>query len=122
MALCRDQNDVLALIRDEVVGRRIAKFEIFGINALKTVAPPPSALTGDAVLSAAFDGQGKLQIQLQNATLEVDLARTGALEFGIDADAGSRPTGRVSFDDDTRLDFREPGKTKRFTFALWQTQ
>jgi hypothetical protein len=121
MPLCRNEDDVLTLIHDEVIGRRIVKFEIFGINSLKTVAPEPSALAGEAILSASFDAQGRLHIQLQNARLEVDLARTGGLDFGSNDDGGTRPTARVSFADGTRLDFREPAKTKRITFSLWRT-
>lgn len=121
MVLRRTHEEILRLIDDDVIGRMIATFEVFGVNSLKTVSPPPGALAGDVIDAAAFDGDGRLQLTLQRARVEIDLARTGGLEFGVGDADGARPTGRVSFVDGSRLDFKEPAKTKRITFSVWHS-
>lgn len=98
--------------------------EVLGINALKTVAPPPSAVIGESVIGAAFDGVGRLHITCGQLMIEVDFARTGGIEVATTL-AQWRPegktippTGRLLLVDGSGVDFKEPGRTKRITFAI----
>lgn len=122
--LIRDQLEVLRVLESGVVGKEIVLLEILGINALKTVAPAPSAVAGESVVGLRFDGGGRLQLECRQLMIEVDFARTGGIEVSKSLSPwrpeGTRipPTGRLLLVDGSGVDFKEPGRTKRITFAI----
>ncbi|MEV4630463.1 hypothetical protein AB0J90_29785 [Micromonospora sp. NPDC049523] len=112
-------------VRERVAGKKIGSFRVYGINSLKTLDPPLDALVGDQVVDLlAKDDVRRVELVCLDHIIDIDLARTGRLtalgEAGAwsPAGGGSMPTGRLIFDDGTGLDFKEPAKTKRVTFAV----
>lgn len=112
-------------VRDRVAGKKIGSFQVYGINSLKTLDPPLDALIGEEVVDLLAQSDGRrVELVCHDHTIEIDLARTGRLAVVGEArawsptDGGPMPTGRLIFDDGTGLDFKEPAKTKRITFAV----
>jgi formamidopyrimidine-DNA glycosylase len=124
MALLREQAEMLELLEAKVVGRTIRDFEVLGINALKTFEPPVAAACGDEVVGVSFDPTGRLRISCRHLTIQIDFARTGGLEYSAaltkwrPAGKAIPPTGRLLLADGDGIDFKEPARTKRITFAL----
>lgn len=111
------------LLADVLVGRRLSDLQIVGINALKTVEPPITALPGSTVTAASVDKR-RLEITAGNYVVRIDLQRTGRV-VPTDAtgrwtprDGTSAPTVRLLLTDGAALDFTEPAKTKRITVAI----
>lgn len=55
-----------------VVGRTIERLEIFGVNALKTLTPRPSAASGATVVSVGYSEDGRLHLTCEQLAIEVD--------------------------------------------------
>lgn len=114
----------MKLLETLVVDRTVERLEIFGVNSLKTVTPAPSAAAGAMVLSVSYTHEGRLNLICDRLVIEVDLARTGGIEVSESlepwrADGRSiPPTGRLLLAGGGGVDFKEPGRTKRITFAL----
>lgn len=124
MGLVRNPSDVVRALETSVVGRTIERLEIFGVNALKTLTPLPSAATGATVVSVGYSEDGRLHLTCEQLAIEVDFARTGGIEVSPSLEAWRAegrsipPTGRLLLVDGSGVDFKEPGRTKRITFAL----
>ena len=124
MALVRDPEALLELVRTEVVGKVISAFEVYGVNNLKTVAPPLTDLTGKRVSDTHINSSAHLILEIQKYRLEVNLERTGGLVVSETSEpwrlggGGPQPTARMVLEGGRAIDFREPGKTKRITFRL----
>lgn len=112
-------------VRARVVGKIISSFRVYGINSLKTLDPSLDALIGDQIVDLLAQADGRrVELVCRDHVIDIDLARTGKLA-GLDeaspwnlAGGGPMPTGRLIFGDNTGLDFKEPAKTKRITFAV----
>lgn len=124
MALVRSPDDVVKLLEAAVVDRTVDRLEIFGVNSLKTLTPAPSAAAGAMVLSVSYTDDGRLNLICDRLAIEVDLARTGGIEVSELLEpwrSNGRsipPTGRLLLAGGSGVDFKEPGRTKRITFAL----
>lgn len=115
----------VAEIRRNISGKRLADFQIYGINSLKTLLPAPHQVVGEQVVELAVNPDlRQLTIISDTHTVDVDLARTGTISFLEKigpwrvSDGGAMPTARMIFDDGSGIDFREPAKTKRITFVV----
>ncbi|WP_432976881.1 hypothetical protein [Dactylosporangium sp. CA-233914] len=113
------------VVREQVAGKRIESLRVYGINSLKTLDPRLDNLAGDQIVDLlAQDDARRVELVCRDHIIDIDLARTGRLaalrEAGVwnPAGGGPMPTGRLIFDDGTGLDFKEPAKTKRITFAV----
>ncbi|MEU8015986.1 hypothetical protein AB0B74_08470 [Micromonospora parva] len=113
------------MAREWVAGKKIESFRVHGVNSLKTLVPSLDDLVGDQVVDlVAQDDARRVDMVCRNHVITIDLERAGrmaALREGAawSPTAGtSMPTGRMTFEDGTGLDFREPAKTKRITFAV----
>ncbi|WP_147376327.1 hypothetical protein [Micromonospora radicis] len=113
------------MAREWVAGKKIESFRVYGVNSLKTLAPSLDDLVGDQIVDlVAQDDARRVDVVCRDHVIAVDLERTGKLAALREAAAWSpaagtpMPTGRMTFEDGTGLDFREPAKTKRITFAV----
>ncbi|MGI5147199.1 hypothetical protein ACQEVC_12590 [Plantactinospora sp. CA-294935] len=113
------------MAREWVAGKKIESFRVYGVNSLKTLAPALDDLVGDQVVDlVAQDDARRVDVVCRDHVIAVELERTGKMAALREAAAWSpaagtpMPTGRMTFEDGTGFDFREPAKTKRITFAV----
>lgn len=115
--------DMAAILRKCVVGRAIRTLQVLGINALKTVDPPPTALEGLIVVDVAVRDR-LVEITSETCGIDVDLARTGRIKWLETAqawtpkDATPAPTLRLLLTDGSAVDFTEPARTKRISASI----
>ena len=106
-------------LREQAVGRTVARIDVAAISVLKTYDPPPSALQGLAVDGVSRHGKF-LDLEIGGLHLVVHLARAGWLRW---SDALSptppKPGGkgpiavRVHLDNGSGFDLTEAGTQKR---------
>ncbi|MEU8070945.1 MULTISPECIES: DNA-formamidopyrimidine glycosylase family protein [unclassified Micromonospora] len=112
-------------LRERAVGRRVERFEVAAISALKTYDPPPSAVTGRAVTGAGRYGKF-LDVRFDEGLhLVVHLARAGWLHYreAFPSAAPLRPgkgpiAVRVRLDDGSGFDLTEAGTQKKLAAYL----
>jgi len=106
-----------------LVGQEISSIQVLGINSLKSMTPPPEALTRQFVEAATVEDR-LLTIQTATNQVVIDLQRTGKVVWLADAQpyasaAGSgRPTVRLILAGGKGIDLTEPAKTKRITVTV----
>lgn len=107
-----------ALLRARAVGRVVARVDVVAVAALKTFAPPPSALHGLEVADARRHGKF-IEVRTDGLSLVTHLARGGWLRW---RDAlppapprpGKGPLAlRLHLDDGSGFDLTEAGTQKR---------
>jgi formamidopyrimidine-DNA glycosylase len=113
-------SEAVAMLQEHCAGLTLARVLVHGINALKTVDPPLSAITGASLDAAAAKGDATVEILAGRYVLTVDLQRTGRLKLEDPGRAWSpgepsMPTVQLVFHDGLVVNFVEPGKTKRVT-------
>ena len=107
----------------EFQGLALTRLQVLGVNALKTVEPPVTALDG-LLLGEVQELPGRiLRLSLGDFTVVLDLGRTGTARRVAAIDdwrpgQGSMPTIRMIFEGGQSLDFHEPRKTKRISIRL----
>lgn len=110
------------LLSKQATGRSVARFQVFGINSMKTL-PDPAELSNQTLRNARVKG-GLLVVAFDRNCIEVDLQRTGVMnwldeEFDPSgAQTARRPTGRLTFSGSGVVEFVEPAKTKRISFWI----
>lgn len=113
-------SQAVEVLQERCSGRTLDKVVVHGINALKTVEPALSAITGVSLDAVAVKGTTVVELVTGPYVLVVDLQRTGQLKLddpGREWSAGepSMPTLQLVFDDGLVASFVEPAKTKRIT-------
>ncbi|PGH41797.1 formamidopyrimidine-DNA glycosylase [Micromonospora sediminicola] len=112
-------------LRERAVGRRVDRFEVASINALKTYDPPPSTVAGRTVTGAGRYGKF-LDVRFDEGLhLVVHLARAGWLHYR-EAFASTTPLRpgkgpiavRVRLDDGSGFDLTEAGTQKKLAAYL----
>jgi len=115
--------EIEAILRKHVVGHAVRALQVLGINSLKTVEPPPTALEGHVVVDVAAQTR-VLEIAFETCAIRIDLERTGRVKWLPKAEAWAptdstpAPTLRLLLDHGSAVDFTEPAKTKRITAAI----
>jgi len=112
-------------LREHIVGKEVSSLHVYGINSLKSIAPAPADLAGKVAtgVSASADGR-QIEIQVDGATITIDLARAGTATPLTDAQPwmpsgrATPPTARLIFADGSGMDFKEPARTKRITLTI----
>ncbi|GHJ12411.1 MULTISPECIES: Fpg/Nei family DNA glycosylase [unclassified Micromonospora] len=112
-------------LRERAVGRRVERFEVASINALKTYDPPPSAVAGRTVTGAGRHGKF-LDVRFdEDLHLVVHLARAGWLHYreafpsATPLRPGKGPIAvRVRLDDGSGFDLTEAGTQKKLAAYL----
>ncbi|KAB1909688.1 Fpg/Nei family DNA glycosylase [Micromonospora sp. AMSO1212t] len=112
-------------LRERAVGRRVERFEVAAISALKTYDPPPSAVAGRAVAGAGRYGKF-LDVRFDEGLhLVVHLARAGWLHYreafpsATPLRPGKGPIAvRVRLDDGSGFDLTEAGTQKKLAAYL----
>jgi formamidopyrimidine-DNA glycosylase len=112
-------------LRERAVGRRVERVEVAAISALKTYDPPPSAVSGRAVVGAGRHGKF-LDVRFDGGLhLVVHLARAGWLHYreAFPSAAPLRPgkgpiAVRVRLDDGSGFDLTEAGTQKKLAAYL----
>ncbi len=110
-------------LRPRVVGRCLTRVEVAALNALKTVAMPPSALLGLEVTDVRRDGKF-CSLGTPGAWLTFHLARAGWLRWYDQAPAAPGRPGRsplalrVVLDDGAGFDLTEMGTQKKLAVYL----
>ncbi|NES29824.1 Fpg/Nei family DNA glycosylase [Micromonospora terminaliae] len=112
-------------LRERAVGRRVERFEVAAISALKTYDPPPSAVAGRAVTGAGRHGKF-LDVRFDEGLhLVIHLARAGWLHYreAFPSAAPLRPgkgpiAVRVRLDDGSGFDLTEAGTQKKLAAYL----
>lgn len=112
-------------LRERAVGRRVERVEVAAISALKTYDPPPSAVSGRAVVGAGRHGKFLDVIFDGGLHLVVHLARAGWLHYreAFPSTAPLRPGKgpvalRVRLDDGSGFDLTEAGTQKKLAAYL----
>ncbi len=106
-----------AFLRENAVGRVVARADLTGLQALKTFDPPLSALAGLEVTGAARHGKF-LDLDVSGLHLVVHLARAGWLHWRTGLPAAPPKPGkgplalRVHLDDGNGFDLTEQGTRK----------
>ncbi|MDX6286103.1 MAG: formamidopyrimidine-DNA glycosylase [Frankiales bacterium] len=110
-------------LREQAVGRTIARIDVAAISVLKTFDPPPTALLGLAIDDVRRHGKF-LDLEVGGLHLVVHLARAGWLRWS-DALAptplkpGKGPIAlRVRLDTDAGFDLTEAGTQKRLAVYI----
>ncbi|WP_089154898.1 Fpg/Nei family DNA glycosylase [Micromonospora sp. NBS 11-29] len=112
-------------LRERAVGRRVERFEVAAINALKTYDPPPSAVAGRTLTGAGRYGKF-LDVRFDESLhLVVHLARAGWLHYReafpstVPLRPGKGPIAvRVRLDDGSGFDLTEAGTQKKLAAYL----
>ncbi|MET7468897.1 DNA-formamidopyrimidine glycosylase family protein [Micromonospora sp. NPDC005222] len=112
-------------LRERAVGRRVERFEVTAISALKTYDPPPSAVTGRTVTGAGRHGKF-LDVRFDEGLhLVIHLARAGWLHYreafpsATPLRPGKGPIAvRVRLDDGSGFDLTEAGTQKKLAAYL----
>jgi formamidopyrimidine-DNA glycosylase len=105
-------------LREQAVGRTVARIDVAAISVLKTFDPPPSALLGMAIDGVSRHGKF-LDLEIGGLHLVVHLARAGWLRWSDALSAtplkpGKGPIAlRVRLDTDAGFDLTEAGTQKR---------
>ncbi len=114
-----------AYLRERAVGRRVDRFEVSAISALKTFDPPPTAAAGRAVADATRHGKFLDVVLDGDLHLVVHLARAGWLHYResfaspLPLKPGKGPIAlRVRLDDGSGFDLTEAGTQKRLAVHL----
>ncbi|PPI03088.1 endonuclease VIII [Rathayibacter sp. AY1D1] len=114
----------LALDLDARLGGRVLeRLDVFAISALKTVAIPPSALSGETVHGVSRHGKF-LDIAVGEAHVLLHLARAGWVRWRPDrptapAKPGRGPlAARLVLDDGSGLDVTEAGTKKSLALSI----
>ncbi|MGW5667961.1 Fpg/Nei family DNA glycosylase [Micromonospora sp. NPDC003776] len=112
-------------LRERAVGRRVERVEVAAISALKTYDPPPSAVSGRAVVGAGRHGKFLDVIFDGGLHLVVHLARAGWLHYReafpstTPLRPGKGPVAlRVRLDDGSGFDLTEAGTQKKLAAYL----
>ncbi|MFF5175563.1 Fpg/Nei family DNA glycosylase [Micromonospora sp. NPDC000089] len=112
-------------LRERAVGRRVDRFEVAAINALKTYDPAPSAVLGRPVVDARRHGKFLDVVFDGGLHLVVHLARAGWLHyreaFGstVPLRPGKGPIAlRIRLDDGSGFDLTEAGTQKKLAAYL----
>ncbi len=112
-------------LRERAVGRRVERVEIAAISALKTYDPPPSAVSGRAVVGAGRHGKFLDVIFDGGLHLVAHLARAGWLHYReafpstVPLRPGKGPVAlRVRLDDGSGFDLTEAGTQKKLAAYL----
>jgi formamidopyrimidine-DNA glycosylase len=112
-------------LRERAVGRRVERVEVAAISALKTYDPPPSAVSGRAVVGAGRHGKFLDVIFDGDLHLVVHLARAGWLHYReafpstVPLRPGKGPVAlRVRLDDGSGFDLTEAGTQKKLAAYL----
>ncbi|MGY1717003.1 Fpg/Nei family DNA glycosylase [Geodermatophilus nigrescens] len=106
-----------AFLRENAVGRVVARTDLTGLQALKTFDPPLSALSGLEVTGASRHGKF-LDLEVSGLHLVVHLARAGWLHWRTALPAAPPKPGkgplalRVHLDDGNGFDLTEQGTRK----------
>ncbi|MGY1652927.1 Fpg/Nei family DNA glycosylase [Geodermatophilus sp. SYSU D01119] len=106
-----------AFLRENAVGRVVARTDLTGLQALKTFDPPLSALAGLEVTGASRHGKF-LDLEVSGLHLVVHLARAGWLHWRTGLPAAPPKPGkgplavRVHLDDGNGFDLTEQGTRK----------
>lgn len=108
---------VVAFLRQEAVGREIARIDLAAVAALKTAEPPITGLINQKVVNV--DRHGKfIDIDVSGHHLIIHLARAGWLQWRVQAPTAPPKPGRgplamrIHFDNHTALDLTEQGTKK----------
>ncbi|MFJ8581579.1 Fpg/Nei family DNA glycosylase [Micromonospora sp. NPDC093277] len=112
-------------LRERAVGRCVERVEVAAISALKTYDPPPSAVSGRAVVGAGRHGKF-LDVRFEGGLhLVVHLARAGWLHYreAFPSTAPLRPGKgpvalRARLDDGSGFDLTEAGTQKKLAAYL----
>ncbi|MFF0100136.1 Fpg/Nei family DNA glycosylase [Micromonospora sp. NPDC005257] len=112
-------------LRERAVGRRVERFEVTAISALKTYDPPPSAVTGRTVTGTGRHGKF-LDVRFDEGLhLVIHLARAGWLHYreafpsATPLRPGKGPIAvRVRLDDGSGFDLTEAGTQKKLAAYL----
>jgi len=112
-------------LAERLEGRTVTRAELGSLSALKTYAPPLSALVGGTVKGTGRRGK-HLLISIGDLVLVVHLARGGWVQWREQLTAARAKPGkgplalRMGFDDGSGFDVTEQGTEKRL--ALWVVQ
>ena len=118
--------EVLALVSDlatRLGGRRVERLDVVSFAALKTFAPPVSALAGHSVGGVSRHGKF-LDIRISEMHLVIHLARAGWIRWREGAPVNSVRTGkgplaaRLVLDDGSGLDITEAGTKKSLAIYI----
>jgi formamidopyrimidine-DNA glycosylase len=118
--------EVHALVTDlgtRLIGRTVERFDPVSFAALKTFDPPPSALTGQKIVSTARHGKF-LDLGIGDLHLIMHLARAGWVRWrenapspGAGRTSKSPMAARLVLDDGSGFDVTEAGTKK--SLAIW---
>jgi hypothetical protein len=113
--------DQIASILERLHRKRIALFQVLGINSLKSLTPPLDALVGEAIEGSEVADR-MLTLHTSGHLVTVDLQRTGKVVWLASSEpfrpaVGPMPTVRLITEDGT-VDLTEPAKTKRITVVV----
>ncbi len=106
------------------IGRSVRGFTVLAINALKTLDPPLTSIVGSRIETVSVEDPQRVVIHMEALDLIVNLERTGRLLWTpssapwVPTPGRVSPTARLLLDDGGGIDFKEPSRTKRITFAL----
>lgn len=114
-----------AYLRERAVGRAVERLEVAAISALKTYAPPPTAVAGRKITDAGRHGKFLDMTIGNDLHLVVHLARAGWLHYR-DSFGGPAPVKpgkgpialRVRLDDGSGFDLTEAGTQKKLAAYL----
>ncbi|HZQ84763.1 MAG TPA: DNA-formamidopyrimidine glycosylase family protein [Acidimicrobiales bacterium] len=112
-------------LAERLEGRTVTRAELGALSALKTYAPPLSALVGGTVKGTGRRGK-HLLISIDDLVLVMHLARGGWVQWREQLTAARAKPGkgplalRMGFDDGSGFDVTEQGTEKRL--ALWVVQ
>src|SRR2546426_12237560 len=101
-------------IEARLAGARFARAEPLSFSGLKTVAPPPSELVGERLVSVGRRGKFLLLVS-DSLTVAVHLSQGGRIDFEVTSRPG-KPKGavaRFAFDRPPRLLLKEFGTERK---------
>lgn len=115
--------EAVAVLRTHCRGTVIQKVLVHGINSLKTVNPPLSAVGGVVLDDASAQSEAIVEIRAGSFTLSIDLQRTGRMTLQSQGRVWSpgepsMPTVQLVLDGGLVASFVEPAKTKRIMLAV----
>lgn len=121
MVAVQSTDEMLELL-GRLLGQSVGGLQVLGVNSLKSVAPTPGDLVGQAITAVGVAGR-VITLQTSDLAVAIDLQRVGRLTWHMSGERlrigqASLPTARLILADGGGLDFTEPAKTKRISVTI----